>query len=91
MLTRTINITQAQVIWQPEIHITGSSGNRVAIVSCPIISDGHNLDPIYAIFEWEEFNTFYDAYISDKSAVAMLFEKNNIDVDISVITNDFIN
>ena len=77
----------------PELHIQKNHlQERVAIVSLPVIDgDGKLLDPLVAIFEGENFNTFYENYIDDKYLVDVVLQKHGIQADTSVIIEDFKN
>lgn len=91
MITITKKITRVETIWIPEVHITGTEWNRIAVVCLPITDqDNNRLDPIIATFSGEDFNTFYSEYVNDKYLVDIVLEKNNIEADTSNI-NDFNN
>lgn len=75
----------------PELHITGSEGNRVAQVWIPVTrSDWTLLDPIIASFSGEDFNAFYPNYVNDKYLMDVVLEKSGIEADTSTI-NDILN
>lgn len=91
MITITRQITQEETLWIPELYITWTEGNRVAQVRIPVTKwDGTLLDPLIAIFEWEDFNTFYTEYVNDKYLLDVVLAQNNIEADTSTI-NDITN
>lgn len=88
MITITKTITQEENIGIPELHITGTEGNRVASVWLPVTkNDGTPLEPIITSFSGEDFNTFYAGYVDDKYLVDVVLEQNNIEADTSLISD----
>lgn len=87
MLTRTTTIIREETLWIPELHITGVGWNRIAVVVIPVTSGNQQLEAFTAIYEWADFNTFYENYTDDKYLVQCVLEKNWLELEVPNITD----
>lgn len=87
MLTRTTTIIREETLWIPELHITGSEWNRIAVIVIPVSSWNQSLEALIARYEWEDFNTFYENYTNDKYLVQCVLEQNWLELEVPDITD----
>lgn len=87
MLTRTNTIIREEILWIPELHITGNEWNREAIISIPVTFEDKPLDPLTAHFTGEDFNNFYANYTNDKYLVQCVLEQNGLELEVPDITD----